>query len=221
MNANAGKQPEFFFDNEPQQWDKPTIKGKELRDKFSVPTNVQIFQKVPGQKDHEIKDDTVIDLRGPGPERFSTQSVGSGAGLQPSGKTLLLDEDYDELRQRGIAWEEDTTTRFLVLKSFPLPAGVYTQDRADVLVQIPGNYNHDGIDMLWLSPRLTRANGKEVPRQLPYGSQYNLHHAGVEFCRWSRHWNQDHNRWRAGVDAIEAILRRVDWALEHPDADRA
>jgi E2/UBC family protein E/multiubiquitin len=221
MNANAGRQPEFFFDNEPQQWDKPTLTGKELRDKFSVPANVQIFQKVPGHKDREIKDETVVDLSGPGPERFSTQSVGSGAGLQAAAQPLLLDEDYDELRQRGITWEENTASRFLVFKNFPLPADVYTQERADVLVQIPSNYNHDGIDMLWLSPRLTRVNGKEVPEQMPYGSRNNLHHAGVEFCRWSRHWNQDHNRWRSGIDAIETILRRVVWALEHPDADRA
>ena len=217
MHANEGKQPEFFFDNERQQWDKPTVTGAELRNKFSVPANVQIFQKIPGQKDREILNDTVVDLSGPGPERFSTQAVGSGAGLHTSAHQLLLDEDYEQLRQRGLSWEEDAAKRFLVFKGFPLPEGLYTQERADVLVQIPPNYNNDGIDMLWLSPRLTRVNGSEIPRQMEYGSQYNLHHAGAEFCRWSRHWNQPHNRWRAGIDAVETIVRRVSWALEHPD----
>lgn len=221
MSKDQGKQPEFFFDNEPVQWDKPQVTGSELRAKFAVPANVQIFQKIPGQKDREIKNDTVVQLDGKGPERFSTQSVGSGAGLQGGSKPLLMAEDYEHLRERGLAWEEDANTRFLVFKNFPLSAGLYRQDCADVLVQIPANYNHDGIDMLWLSPRLERASGKEVPKQMPYGSGNNLHHAGAEFCRWSRHWNEKHNQWRAGVDAIETILRRVTWALENPDANQA
>lgn len=220
MSENNGKQPEFFFDNEPQQWDKPTITGKELRVKFSVPANVQIFQKVPGQKDREIKDDTVVDLRGKGPERFSTQAVGSGAGLQEQVTAQLLDEDYTHLSEQGFTWEEDAQRRFLVLKNYVLPAGVYKQERADVLVQIPANYNQDGIDMLWLSPRLDRTDGKEVPAQMPYGNGNNLHHNSIEFCRWSRHWNQPATVWRAGVDKVQTILRRVAWALEHPDANQ-
>lgn len=221
MNAHTNQRPEFFFDNEAQQWDKPTVTGKELREKFSVPANVQIFQKVPGQNDREILDATVVDLTGPGPERFSTQSVGSGAGLEEAVPALLLNEDYEMLRERGIVWEEDRVKRFFVFKGFQLPAGLYTQESVDVLVQIPANYNLDGTDMLWLAPRLERTSGKAVPEQAEIGSSNNLHHAGVEFCRWSRHWTHDHNRWRPGVDAIETILRRVIWALEHPDADRA
>jgi Prokaryotic E2 family E/Multiubiquitin len=220
MAANAGKQPEFIFDNEPQQWDKPTVTGKELRDKFGVPANVQIFQKVPGHQDREILDTTVVDLSGPGPERFSTQAVGSGAGLQAAARPLLLDEDYEELRRRGIDWEEDGDRRYLVFKDYALPGGIYVQTSANVLVQIPANYNHDGIDMLWVAPHLTRTDGKDVPAHAATGSTKNVHHAGMEFCRWSRHWNETYNRWRPGVDAIETILRRVRWALEHPDADR-
>lgn len=218
MSENQGKQPAFFFDNEPQQWPNPTVTGKELRDKFKVPSTVQIFQKIAGKKDREILDDTIVDLTAKGPERFSTQAVGSGAGLQPAGK-LLLEEDYAHLDQCGMAWEEDSNTRCFVFKGFLLPVGVYTVERADVLVQIPGNYNHDGIDMLWLSPRLTRVDGKEVPAQATVGSGMNVHHGGAEFCRWSRHWNAAHNAWRPGVDSIETILRRVDWALAHPDAE--
>lgn len=219
MNPNQGKQPEFFFDNEPQQWDDPTVSGAQLRDKFSVPANVQIFQKIPGKQDREVLNDTVVDLRGPGPERFSTQSVGSGAGLQAQAKSLLLDEDYEYLRSQGVVWEEDGEARLLIFKKRPLLDGLYTDVAVDVLVKIPENYNHDGIDMLWVAPRLTRLDGKDVPAQAKQGEGVNVTHAGVEYCRWSRHWNAKHNVWRAGVDAMETILRRITWALDHPDAE--
>lgn len=220
MSSNQSKQPEFFFDNEPVQWNKSTVTGAELREKFSVPDNVQIFQKIPSQQDREVKNDTTVDLTGKGPERFSTQAAGSGAGRGGGEATLLMDEDHDKMRERGVVWEEDVPKRYLVLKKFPLPPGLYRQEVADVLVQIPANYNQDGIDMLWLCPRLERADGKQVPEQMAYGSGNNLHHAGAEFCRWSRHWNAGYNRWRAGEDDVLTILRRVTWALEHPDADR-
>lgn len=221
MHSNQGKQPEFFFDNEPQQWDKPAITGQELRDLFAVPANVQIFQKIPGHTDREILADTRVDLSGPGPERFSTQAVGSGAGLEVQVRSMLLVEDYAALDQKAICWEEDTDRRLLVFRRLPLPEGVYAQTTADVMVKIPPNYNLGGIDMLWVAPRLTRRTGSEVPAQESYGSKQNLRYDDVEFCRWSRHWNQPHNQWRSGVDAIDTILRRVTWALAHPEPAQA
>jgi hypothetical protein len=216
--GKPGNAPEFFFDNDPcKDWRKDTITGQELRNKYSVPDNVQIFQKVPGQKDREVKNDTEVDVSQRPPVHFSTSSVDSGAGLQGKAQ-LLLDEDYAEMRSQGVTWEENAASRYLVLKGLLLPVGLYVQQRVDVLIQIPPNYNEDGIDMLWVSPRLDRANGQEIPRQEPYSSGNNVHHGGVEFCRWSRHWNRGYNAWRAGTDAIETILRRVTWALEHPDA---
>jgi hypothetical protein len=214
--GKPGNAPEFFFDNDPcKDWPKDTINGQELRTKYSVPDNVQIFQKVPGQKDREVKKDTTVDVSQRPPVHFSTQAVGSGAGLHSQ---LLLDDDYAEMRAQGVTWEEDAAMRYLVLKDYHLPEGVYRQERADVLVKIPQNYNHDGIDMLWVAPRLDRVSGQEVPTQQPYGSGVNVTHGGVEFCRWSRHWDRGYNGWRAGTDAVETILRRVAWALENPDA---
>jgi Prokaryotic E2 family E/Multiubiquitin len=212
-----GNQPDFFFDNEPERWPAKEVSGQELRDKFSVPPNVQIFQKIPGHKDREILNNTVVDLRGKGPERFFTQAVGSGAGLEVATVQLLLDEDYVALSERGLVWEEDAQKRFLIFRRYPLPAGVFTVTEVDVLVQIPANYPRDGNDMLWVSPRLDRTDGKQVPAQSERGSDSNLHHGGVEFCRWSRHWQETHNRWRDGVDDALTIVRRLDWAFAHPD----
>lgn len=73
--------PDFFIDNQPYDWEKPTITGAQLRQRGSIPDDVQIFWKVPGQPDVEVKNDTVIDLtKQHGPDHFSTQPVGSQAG---------------------------------------------------------------------------------------------------------------------------------------------
>lgn len=73
--------PELFIDNDPFDWDKKRITGAQLRVLGSLPDDVEIFHKVPGQPDEEVKNDTVIDLTlQRGPDRFSTQPVGSQAG---------------------------------------------------------------------------------------------------------------------------------------------
>jgi hypothetical protein len=216
-DGGHGNEPAFIFDNEPERWPEDHVSGKQLREKFSVPPNVQIFQKIPGHKDREILSDTVVDLRGKGPERFFTQAVGSGAGLEAAVTQLLLDDDYADLRDRGLAWEEDLDKRYLVFRKYPLPGGLYTVTEVDVLVQIPATYPRDGNDMLWVLPRLDRADGKEVPAQAERGSGNNLSHGGIEFCRWSRHWQDNHNRWRDGIDNAQTIVRRLDWAFAHPD----
>jgi len=80
MTKENAKNPELFVDNNPYNWTKSTISGAELRTLATVPEGVDIFQKVPGQKDKEILADTEVSLTGKGPERFSTQAAGSDAG---------------------------------------------------------------------------------------------------------------------------------------------
>ncbi len=73
--------PELFVDNERYDWDKDKITGAQIRTLASLPDDVQIFHKIPGQPDVEIKDNTVVDLsHTKGPDRFYSQAVGSQAG---------------------------------------------------------------------------------------------------------------------------------------------
>lgn len=130
---------------------------------------------------------------------------------------LLLDEDYDRLKDRGITYEEGEQQRFFIFTQFNLPAGLYTVETCDALVVIPPNYNQDGNDMFWTFPRLYRADGKPIPQVLDPGGGDNRIWNGKEFCRWSRHWPVGHGLWRPGRDDIISIFRRVDWALSHPD----
>jgi len=73
--------PELFIDNERYDWGQETITGAQLRTLGSIPDDVQIFMKRPGQTDLEVTVDMVINLaEHPGPARFATQPVGSQAG---------------------------------------------------------------------------------------------------------------------------------------------
>ena len=73
---------------------------------------------------------------------------------------LLLDEDYDALKERGVSFVEDEAQRFLVLQGYKLPEGVYSQECCDILIIIPPKFPQAGNDMLWTNPRLIRTDGK-------------------------------------------------------------
>lgn len=133
---------------------------------------------------------------------------------------LLLDTDYAELEERALAYVEDEVQRFLVLLDYPLPDGLYREEKCDVLVVIPANYNLGGIDMLWTYPHLTRTDGMAIPRMNRPAEGDNRTYDGKEFCRWSRHWTHPSVIWKAGKDDVVTILRRIEWALNNPDAKR-
>lgn len=81
MNSQKSQKPELFIDNQRFDWDKATITGAEIRLLASLPEDVEIYWKLPGNPDFPVENDTVIDLNvTAGPDRFSTQSVGSQAG---------------------------------------------------------------------------------------------------------------------------------------------
>lgn len=131
--------------------------------------------------------------------------------------SLLFDDDYENLRERGITYEESESQRFFVFTQLTLPAGLYTVATCDVLVVIPPNYNQDGNDMFWTFPRLHRADGKPIPAVLDPGGGDNRILNGKEYCRWSRHWQSGSGMWRPGSDDIISIYRRIVWALQKPD----
>lgn len=80
-HGHESNRPDLFIGNDPYDWDKPTITGAQLRELGSLPDDVDIFHKVPGYPDEQVKNDTIVDLtKQKGPDRFSTQPVGSQAG---------------------------------------------------------------------------------------------------------------------------------------------
>lgn len=130
---------------------------------------------------------------------------------------LLFDDDYENLKERGITYEESEPQRFFIFTNFALPEGLYTVASCDVLIVIPPNYNQDGNDMFWTFPRLYRADGKPIPAVLDPAGGDNRVLNGKEYCRWSRHWPSGPGLWRPGKDDIISIYRRIVWALQKPD----
>lgn len=131
---------------------------------------------------------------------------------------LLLDSDYERLREAGISFQEDETNRFLVFLGVPLDDPKYNVAECDVLVVIPPNYPQAGNDMFWTFPSLSLGDGRPIPQVLGPGGGDNRVCDGREFCRWSRHWQPSSSgAWRPGIDDVISIHRRVTWALSHPD----
>lgn len=131
---------------------------------------------------------------------------------------LLLDEDYVNLKDHAISYEESEQQRYFIFTGHKLPAGLYTNDICDVLVVIPQNYNQAGNDMFWTFPRLHRKDGVAIPNTQNAGDGNNLIWNNREFCRWSRHWNNGHSVWRPGRDDVISIYRRIEWAFQNPNA---
>ena len=81
MSNEHANRPELFVDNDRYDWDEETINGKQLRVLASLPDDVQIFHKIPGKPDEEVKDNTTVDLtKVHGPDHFWTRPAGSQAG---------------------------------------------------------------------------------------------------------------------------------------------
>jgi hypothetical protein len=130
---------------------------------------------------------------------------------------LLLDSDYERLRDASIVVEESEPNRYLIFRGVKPQGLKYTVDECDVLVVIPANYPQAGNDMFWTAPQLFRADGKAIPQVNGPGGDSRIWN-GREFCRWSRHWSDPSpGVWRPGKDDVISIYRRITWAFENPD----
>jgi len=137
--------------------------------------------------------------------------------------SLLLDEDYTILSEAGLDFVEDENHRFLIIKNFPLPAGLYSYngsliDQVEVLWIVPANYNTSGGDMFWVHPALTRSDGKSIPAAAVFGGGDSRCFNDKEYCRWSRHWPEQ--SWKPKSDNIRKVIDRIEWALKKPDANK-
>ena len=131
---------------------------------------------------------------------------------------LLLDSEYEKLRDAGLTFDEEVAQRLFVFLGTKPQERQYTVPTCDVLVVIPPNYPQAGNDMFWTYPRLHRADGRVIPAVLDPGGGDNRFWKGREFCRWSRHWDPSSlGAWRADKDNIMSIYRRIEWALQYPD----
>jgi hypothetical protein len=116
----------------------------------------------------------------------------------------LGEEDEDCLNGTGLEWDAlvEGTTKWLILRRYPIPAG-YNMTVADAALRIPPSYPDDQIDMVYFHPGLTLISGQGIGALTPLTLE------GREYQQWSRHRTAE-NPWRPGLDNVCTHLLQVD-----------
>lgn len=195
----------FFFeiDGRRIEWGAQWISGMTLKKLAGVDlSSYGVWLEVRGQDDRRIADDELFDLSAKGVERFFTGIVQTTAG-----SCVLPSRDRRYLTEKGIAFEEviDGTQKAVVFRGFSVPGGRFDHASADILVLLPAGYPDVAPDMFHALPWLRLVQDNRYPNAADVPVQF----AGQAWQRWSRHNNQ----WRAGVDGIWTMLKRIETAL--------
>lgn len=124
--------------------------------------------------------------------------------------SFLPESDLAYLTEKYPGFREvvDGPTHGVVLPDWLLPAGKYTSEKVDLLIQIPGGYKTTPLDMFYLFPQMRLLSTNALPKATEVSVQF----GGRSWQRWSRHF--DHSQWRPNVDGLHTYLKRVQQALE-------
>ena len=192
-------------DRRPFSWPRQFITGTEIKGLVTAPSEYGVWLVVPGPaEDKPIGDDEKVDLGQPGVERFITGPTKTTEG---DGSAFLPERDRAYLLEKAIAFEEIQADgqRGVVIRGYTLPEGVFDTDKADVLIVLPPGYADAAPDMFYTLPWLKLKATNALPRAADQAHQF----AGKSWQRWSRH----NNEWRAGIDGIWTMLKRIAYAL--------
>ena len=108
----------------------------------------------------------------------------------------------------GILFKELQTgdQKAVVLRDFALPTGRFDAPAADILILLPSGYPDGAPDMFYTRPWLRLTSTGTYPNRADQAFDFN----GDRWQRWSRH----NSHWRAGIDGIWIMIRRIATALE-------
>ncbi|HUU02983.1 MAG TPA: E2/UBC family protein [Myxococcota bacterium] len=122
--------------------------------------------------------------------------------------SFLPPVDQKYLANKGIIYEElvDSGRKGVVFSKHPLPAGRFDATEVNVLVIMPPGYPDIAPDMFYLMPWVKLVQGNRYPK----AADRPLNFGGKRWQRWSRH----NSEWRAGIDGIWTMLKRIDRAIE-------
>jgi len=197
----------FFFeiDGRRMEWGAQLISGMTLKKLANVDlATYGVWLEVRGQEDRPIANNELFDLSAPGIEHFFTGIVQTTAG---SGGAILPVRDRRYLTEKGITFEEveDGGQKAVIFRRMTLPGARLDQASAYILVLLPASYPDVAPDMFHALPWLKLVDAGRYPNAADVAVGF----AGQQWQRWSRHNNQ----WRAGVDGIWTMLKRIETAL--------
>jgi len=194
----------FTIDDRQMQWGKPSITGKILKELAGVPTDTyDVYLEVRGGgQDVLIRDADLIDLNQPGIERFITliRDTTEGRIALPEG-----DQRYLDSHGFNVEVVADGSQTAVVLNKMHLPEGKFNHATADVLVILPPGYPDVAPDMFYFDPWLTLLSAGRYPTCADQSHTF----VGRNWQRWSRH----NTSWRAGVDGLHTMIKRIEYAL--------
>ncbi|WP_172962311.1 multiubiquitin domain-containing protein [Hydrocarboniclastica marina] len=167
--------------------------------------------KVKGEPKQSINMDDVVDLRKPGIEkiRLTPAEINNGEAAAVSALDFsLLEQDVAYLKHLGLNWETRLAgaRRWLIIRDYALPSG-YNHAQVDLAIEIPTAYPDAKLDMFFVHPALTLANGSGIGQT---ESRENI--LGSVFQRWSRHLNGI-TRWNPLTDSVITHLAVVEESL--------
>jgi hypothetical protein len=122
--------------------------------------------------------------------------------------SFLPEADRRYLAEKNLTYEERESDgqRGVILPNFRVPGAHLNAQAVKLLILIPPGYADVPPDMFYTDPWLRLAGSNSYPRAANVAVSF----GGVSWQRWSRH----NPEWRAGVDGIWTMLKRVDHALE-------
>jgi len=131
-----------------------------------------------------------------GHDRFYTSPCGN-VGFESK-----LDVDLATLRQRHgeIDCVEDGARWIVIVRAVTLPSH-WSRATTDILVQVPQGYPMSAMDMFWVPPGLTLADGR-----MPENGDLMETYLGQTWQRFSWHYQNNH-QWNPSVDGLISHLR--------------
>lgn len=192
---------------------QPTIVARDALERagFNPDKGWILVLKVKGDPKQSIKMDDVIDLRKPGIEklRLTPAEINNGETATASvSEFALLERDVAYLKHLGLYWETRLVgaRRWLIIHEYALPSG-YNHEQVHLAIEIPTAYPDAKLDMFFVHPALTLANGRSIGQT---ESRENI--LGKVYQRWSRHLNGA-TRWNPLTDSVITHLAVVEESL--------
>ncbi|QOV92119.1 multiubiquitin domain-containing protein [Humisphaera borealis] len=193
----------FELDGRRQPWGSASITETQLRWLAGIPAGYRVWQERRAQEDLLLSDGQTVPLEPKGVERFYTGKEDTNAGerclVLPESDQRFLD-DHDMV----VEAVTDGERKGVVFKGFNT-GGRFDHATTDVLMILPAGYPDACPDMFYCFPwiKLQGASG------WPEKADVLVNFGGRQWQQWSRH-NSD---WRAGVDGIHTMIRRISAAL--------
>ncbi|NOZ51693.1 MAG: hypothetical protein GXP08_00920 [Gammaproteobacteria bacterium] len=193
--------------------DHPTILASDALNAagFNPDKGWILILKVKGEPKQSIGLDDHIDLRKPGIEklRLIPAEINNGDAVATSSMAFaLLDKDRAYLNALDIEWKTvlDGGRRWLIIRNYILPSG-YNHEHTTIAIEIPTTYPGAAIDMFYVYPALTLANGGKIEQ-----TQSTVNIVGTTYQRWSRHLNGA-TRWNPLTDCVVTHLAVIEESL--------